>query len=118
MSVAIKAHKAEKGYPARTITSHVGAAQEQLSSFLVDILTPYVKKSPFNVQNSTEFVEKVRAVQLGPDEVMISYDAEKLIPSVPIKDALNVIQGMMEEEAPKFNLDICLHGAYSFFLAK
>ena len=41
---AIKAHKPTKDFPARLITSHIGAPQEALSSLLNKILQPFIKK--------------------------------------------------------------------------
>ena len=62
-SVAIKAHKASKDYPARVITSHISAPQEKLAAHLNAILQPLVEKSPIICKNSTEFVNKIRQIQ-------------------------------------------------------
>ena len=47
----IKAHKPEKDYPVRVVTSHIGAPQESLSTFLNEILQPFIEKSPHVIKN-------------------------------------------------------------------
>ena len=69
-SVAIKAHKASKDYPARVITSHIGAPQERIASHLNSLLQPLVDKSPLICKNSTEFVKKVKSLKLLPGSKM------------------------------------------------
>ena len=58
-SVAIKAHKPAKDYPARVITSHIGTPQEKLASLLNEILSPLIKNSPVVCKNSAKFVKKM-----------------------------------------------------------
>ena len=65
-SVAIKAHKASKNYPARVITSHINAPQEKLASHLNDILKPLIESSPYVCKSSTEFVKKIKDLNLSP----------------------------------------------------
>ena len=88
---AIKAHKPNKDYPARLITSHIGAPQENLASHLNDILKPFIEKSPLVCKNSTDFVKKIQKITVGPNEKMVSFDATALFPSVPIGDAIQLI---------------------------
>ena len=95
---AIKAHKPEKDYPARLITSHIDAPQESLASFLNDILKPFIQKSKYGVKNSFEFIEKVKKIKIGPNERMISYDATALFPSVPINDAIVHIRELLDND--------------------
>ena len=57
-SIAIKAHKPAKKHPARVITSHIGAPQENLASHLNQILTPLIKNDPYVCKNSADFVQK------------------------------------------------------------
>ena len=94
-SVAIKAHKPAKNYPARVIISHIGAPQERLASLLNDILKPLITKSPYVCKNSTEFVEKIKQTTLEQGEKMVTIDAEALFPSVPIGDCIEVIQSRL-----------------------
>ena len=95
---AIKAHKPQKDYPARLITSHIGAPQENLASHLNDILKPFIENNPLCCKNSFEFVEKIKKLKLGPNEKMVSYDATALFPSVPIVQANNLIKGLLKND--------------------
>ena len=88
---AIKAHKPAKEFPARLITSHINAPQENIASHLNDILKPFIANSPHVCKNSFEFVEKLKKVKLRPHTKLVSYDATALFPSVPINDALKHI---------------------------
>ena len=90
-SVAIKAHKPAKNYPARVITSHINAPQEKLASHLSKLLMPYIEKSPYVCKNSAEFVDHIKKIKLPAGTKMLSYDAEALFPSVPINDCINLI---------------------------
>ena len=63
---AIKAHKPSKDYPARLITSHINAPQENLASHLNDILKPFIQDHPLVCKNSFEFVEKIKKNQTPP----------------------------------------------------
>ena len=95
---AIKAHKANKDYPARLITSHINAPQEHVASHLNEILQPYIQNSKYACKNSFEFVENIKNIKLRPNEKLVSYDATALFPSVPIKDALSQILELLERD--------------------
>ena len=94
----IKAHKANKDYPARLITSHIGAPQENLASLINDILKPIIESNPLVCKNSTQFVQEIKNIQLGPNERMVSFDATALFPSVPIGDATKLIHDILEQD--------------------
>ena len=57
VSVAIKA---PKDFPACNITSHIGAPQEALASFLNDLMKDYADKNPLNIKNSNDFVKRIK----------------------------------------------------------
>jgi hypothetical protein len=52
----------------------------------------------FYCKNSAEFVAQVKTLTLNPGERMISFDAEALFPSVPIKDCIEMIGGILEAD--------------------
>ena len=95
---AIKAHKPSKDYPARLITSHIGAPQEHVAALINDILKPFIENSPYVCKNSFDFVEKIKTLKLRPHEKMISFDATALFPSVPINDAVKYILDLLERD--------------------
>ena len=97
-SPSIKAHKPSKDCPARLITSHIGAPQENLASHLNDLLKPFIVNNSYVCKNSTEFVEKTKNVKVGQYEKMVSFDATALFPSVPIGDATTLIHDKLKND--------------------
>ena len=94
------------------------------------ILKPLVGKSPYHVQNNQEFLQQLGGIQLGPDEIIMSYDVEALFTSVPIQSALNIIEKLLEED-PELQqrtsmtvkhitclLEFCLRSTYFTFQNK
>jgi len=94
----IKAHKPEKDYPARLITSHIGAPQEALASHLNTILKPYIENNKYVCKNSFDFVENIKHLKLGPLDKMVSYDATALFPSVPIQECTALINDYLKKD--------------------
>ena len=62
------------------------------------ILKSLVGKSPHHVHNNEDFLQHLKGIQLGPDEVITSYDMKALFTSVPIQPVLTIIKKMLEEE--------------------
>ena len=91
-----KIHK--EGIPLRPIVSSIGAATYSTSKELSRILIPLVGKSPHHIQNNQDFMEHLKDIQLGPDEIMVSYDVRALFTSVPIQPALEVIEKLLNED--------------------
>ena len=91
-----KVHK--QGMPLRPIVSSIGAATYEPAKVLSKILKPLVGKSPHHVQNNQEFLQHLKGIQLGPVEIIISYDVKALFTSVPIQPALNIIEKLLEED--------------------
>ena len=120
-----KVHK--QGMPLRPIVSSTGAVTYQSAKELSKILKPLVGKSPHHVHKNEDFLQHLKGIQLGPDEVMISYDVKALFTSVPIQPALTIIEKMLEED-PGFQertsmtvknifclLEFCLRSTYFTF---
>ena len=95
---AIKAHKQQSDYPARLITSHIGAPQEGIASHLNGILRPFIEKSPYMCKNSFEFVEFIKDLKLRTHDKQNSFDAKALFPSVPLPEALRHILELLERD--------------------
>ena len=55
-------------------------------------------KSPHHVHYNEEFLQHLKGIQLGPDEVMISYDVKALFTSVPIQPAFTIIEKLLEKD--------------------
>ena len=91
-----KVHKS--GMPLRPIVSSIGSVTYETSKELSRILKPLVGRSPHHVQNNQEFLKQLEDIQMGPDDIIMSYDVKALFTSVPIKPALKIIQKLLEED--------------------
>ena len=50
------------------------------------------------VQNSRDFAEEIRGIQLENDEVLASFDVSSLFTNVPVNEAVEVIQERLIED--------------------
>ena len=91
-----KVHK--QGMSLRPIVSSIGAVAYKTAKELSKILKPLVGKSPHHIHNNEDFLQHLKGIQLGPDEVIISYDVKALFTSVPIQPALTIIKKLLEED--------------------
>ena len=124
----LKIHK--EGTPLRPIVSSIGAVTYPTSKELSRILRPLVGKSPHHISNNQDFIEHLKGITLGPEEVMVSYDVRALFTSVPIKPALEVIEKLLKEDpdlqkrttmTTKHIMDLlefCLRSTYFTFRGK
>jgi hypothetical protein len=88
-----KIHKPDR--PLRPIVSYLGSPLYKISQYIARILLPVVTKS-FSVRNSQDFCNKVNAVALGTDDVLISLDVVSLFPSIPPSFALEVVTDVLK----------------------
>ena len=77
-----------------------------------------------HVHNNEEFLQHLKGIQLGQDEVIISYDVKVLFTSVPIQSALTIIEKLLKEDPGLQQrttmtvkniiclLELCLRSAY------
>ena len=123
-----KVHK--EGTPLRSIVSRIGAVTHTTAKELSRILKTLVGKSPHHIHNNQDFMEHLKGFQLGPDEVMVSYDVRALFISVPIQPALKIIEKLLKEDTGLQNrttmsikhimdlLDFCLRKTYFTYQGK
>ena len=123
-----KVHK--KDYPMRPIVSSVGSITYETAKFLSKILGPLTGKTQHHVKNSTDFVEKIKDLEVPPPWKLVSYDVSALFTSIPIQEALDVTKRLLEKdkswtEKTKLNasdilelLDICLNTTYFTYQGK
>ena len=81
-----KIHK--QGMPLRPIVSSIGTVTYQTSKEVARILKPLVGRSPHHVKNTQDFIDQIKAIHLGKDQIMMSYDVKELFTSVPINKAI------------------------------
>ena len=100
------------------------------SKELSRILGPLVGKSPNHICNNQDFIEHLKGITLGTEEVMVSYNVGALFTSLAIKPALEVIEKLLKEDpdlqkrttmTTKHIMDLlefCLRSTYFSFRGK
>lgn len=87
-----KVHK--PGQEMREIVSAVGSPTQRLAKWLVKEFQSMPKQFPSSaVTNTQEFAQKLQSSgDINEDEVMVSFDVAALFPSVPVKQAINLLE--------------------------
>ncbi|KAI8510912.1 hypothetical protein Bbelb_118280 [Branchiostoma belcheri] len=91
------------------IISSIGSVTYELAGFLAKILGPLVGKSQHHVQNSADFVNKIKDIHVEDDETITSYDVCSLFTSIPPKEAVSVVKEALEADdtlADRTNLSV------------
>ena len=88
----------KEGIPLRPIVSSIGAASYETAKELARILKPLVGSSPYQVQNSRDFIQQIKDIKLEEDQCIMSYDVKALFTSVLIQPAIDVIRKRLEED--------------------
>ena len=78
--------------------SSIGTVTYTTAKELSRILKPLVGKSPHHIHNNQDFMEHLKGIQHGLDEVMVSYDVRALFTSVPIQPVLKIIEKLLKED--------------------
>ena len=92
-----KIHK--QGTPIRPIVSYTGTPLYNISKYVAGILSRYVSKEGRHSENSKVFSEYIRTIKVEDDEILVSFDVTSLYTNVPIKDTLEIIKGLLENDA-------------------
>jgi hypothetical protein len=90
-----KVHK--DGNPLRGVVSNIDSPFHEVSRFLVPLLRKLQGRSGLNVKNSRELKEKVSEWRMAPGDILVSFDVKNLYPSIPIKEALELIERLLRE---------------------
>ena len=61
-------------------------------------MKPLVGKSPYQVQNTKDFIQQVQGIKLQKDQCIMSYDVKALFTPVPIQPAIDIIRRLLEED--------------------
>ena len=96
-----KLHK--KGNPMRTIVSGIGTPTEQMAEVAEKELEEFVRKSPSYIQDTTDFLRKLDAIDhtLPKGAILFCFDVEKLYPSIPKKEGLSACRDALEQRSKK-----------------
>ena len=88
-----KIHKPD--VPLRGVVSFIGSPYENVAKTLVPVLRKLQGRSGHYIKNSRELKETVSKWTIQRDEILVSYDVEQLYPSIPIKDALELVENLL-----------------------
>ncbi len=62
-------------------------------------MAPLVGKSERHIQNSGDFVDKVRNLEMPPGQKLIVYDVSALFTSIPLPDAIKAVRIELDEDS-------------------
>ena len=92
-----KVHKTD--VPLRGVVSFIKSPYEAVAKALVPILRSLQGRSGHYIKNSRQLKEIVKTWTIEEDEILVSYDVEKLYPSIPIPKALELIECLLKCKA-------------------
>ena len=78
--------------------SEIGSILYKAVKSLAAILNPLRCKNVFTIKNSEDFVNKIRDLEVPPHRMLVSYDVSALVTSIPVDEALHVIEGGLEND--------------------
>lgn len=91
-----KIHKPGKSM--RPIVSGINSPTYLLSKWLVDEFKNLpLNSDSFSVENSLEFINKIKDHTLMEEEVFVSFDVSSLFPSVPIPETLKYLADLLKK---------------------
>ena len=89
-----KIHKED--VPLRGVVSFIRSPYENIAKELVPILRSLQGRSGHYIKNSRQLKEILQGWSVQRDEILVSYDVEKLYPSIPIAKALELIECLLK----------------------
>ena len=76
--------------PIRPIVSNIGTATYMTAKYLSKLLAT-LAKSEYTIENSKQFVEKMKDIKPNPEYEMISFDVVSLFTNVPLERTIEII---------------------------
>ena len=76
---------------------------------------PLVGKSERHINNSGDFVDKIKNLEVPPGQKLISYDVSAMFTSIPVPDAIKAVRIKLDED-PKLQDRTLCHGRTTEFL--
>jgi Reverse transcriptase (RNA-dependent DNA polymerase) len=91
-----KIHK--PNVPLRPVVSCIGTTLHPLAKYLVRVINPLQENIASNVQNSGDFVSKIRNVEMIATTKMVSFDVTSLFTNVPVVEALDCLKQKLNQD--------------------
>ena len=91
-----KIHK--DGIPLRPIVSSIGNITYNIAKYLTQILSSLVGQSPHFIKNSMDFIKKIKDLEIPPGRKMVSYDVTALFTSIPVDQAIKVVEERLKKD--------------------
>ena len=66
--------------------------------YLTTVLSPLVGNTIHSVKNSKELVDQLKGLVVPPGQKLVLYDVKALFTSVPVDQALNVIENKLRQD--------------------
>ncbi|XP_076045760.1 uncharacterized protein LOC143028003 [Oratosquilla oratoria] len=90
-----KVHK--ENIPLRPIVAFRNSPTYHLASYLAKLLRPLVTDSPHMLQNSADFIERIKGLNLRSGDVLVSFDVQSMFTSIPRDLAKSALKSAMED---------------------
>ena len=82
----------------RPIIANVNSPTTKMAKFLVSEFGKLVQPEGFYVKNSYELADELKELRIENDEELVSFDVTALYPSVPIPEALKLLEIWLEKQ--------------------
>ncbi len=110
----------------RPISSNIDAPCERIAKWLVCEFSKFPQPKSFSVKNGIEFVDRLKNVKVGRNEIMVSYDVESLYPSIPVDESVVLVRRWLKSckvPEPYINMyfdltELCMNQNYFLFRNK
>ena len=79
----------------RPIVSVCGNSTYNLAKYLTKILQVYIGHSSSFVKDSKDLMDKLQSIELQDNEELVSFDVSALFTSIPVNQALDVINKLI-----------------------
>ncbi|KFD49719.1 hypothetical protein M513_09416 [Trichuris suis] len=91
-----KIHKVDIRF--RPVVSSINSICPELSSYLKRLIQPLVGRQRSAVKNSRTFCGELKSINLGPTDIMVSYDVKDVFTSLPIPEALLILLELLSSD--------------------
>ncbi|XP_076061550.1 uncharacterized protein LOC143037300 [Oratosquilla oratoria] len=87
----------QRKYSPPTIVAYRDSPTYNLASYLAKLLRPLVTNSPYMLQNSTDFIERIKGLNLRRGDALVSFDVQSIFTSIPRELVKSALKSAMEE---------------------